>query len=78
MSHHHALIPGLPALTVLDVRDGAILLQVDIETVWLEVLGHHHARFDDAGFLGEVTLGKALETALLVCIRLLREAGMRK
>lgn len=46
---------------MLNMRDSAVLLQVDIQTLRLEVLGHHHAGFDDASFLGQIALGKALE-----------------
>ncbi len=43
-----------------DVGYRAVLLQVHIEPFGLEVLGHHHARFDDAGLLRQVGLAEAL------------------
>lgn len=46
-----------------DVGYRAVLLQVHIEPFGLEVLGHHHARFDDAGLLRQVGLAEALSKA---------------
>lgn len=48
-------------LTVLNVADGTILLEVDVEPVGLEVLGDHGARLNNAAFLWEVLLAEALE-----------------
>lgn len=53
-------VSSCAGLTVLDVRNGAILLDVNIQSVGLKVLGDHHARLNDAGFLGEVPLAKCL------------------
>lgn len=47
-------------LTVLHVRDGAVLVDVDVEAIGLKVLGHHHAGLDDAVLLGQVFLAEAL------------------
>lgn len=49
-------------LAVGDVGDGAVLLEVDVEPVRLEILSDHHARLDDAGLLGKVSLAKGLAT----------------
>jgi hypothetical protein len=45
---------------VNDVRDGAVVLEVDVETVRPEVLGDHHAGLDDARLLGQLALAEAL------------------
>lgn len=46
------------------MRDGAVLLEVDVEAVGVEVLGDHLARLDDAGLLGQVSLGEVLRRIL--------------
>lgn len=50
-----------------NVRDGTILLQVDVESLGLEILGDHAAGLNDASLLGEVTLGEGLH--VMVSIR---------
>lgn len=49
--------------TVRHVRDGAVLLEVDIQTVGLVVFCYHHAGLNDARLLGEVSLAEGLEVA---------------
>lgn len=50
-------------LAVLDVRDSAILLDVDVESVGFKVLGHHHAWLDYATFLWQILLAEILRGA---------------
>lgn len=45
---------------MLDVADSAVILDVNVEAVWAEVLGHDGARGDDATLLGEVLLAEVL------------------
>lgn len=52
--------PQLPPLAVRDVRDLVLVIDVHIQPVLPEVLGHHHARLDDARLLGQVLLGEEL------------------
>lgn len=47
-------------LTMLDVRDGAVFVDMDIEAVGLVILGDHHARLDDPVLLREVLLAETL------------------
>lgn len=47
-------------LAVDDVRDGAVLFKVNVESVGLEVSRDHHAGLDDAGLFGELALAKGL------------------
>lgn len=42
------------------MRDGPVILDVDIEPFRVEVLCHHHAGLDDAALLGEVCLAESL------------------
>lgn len=46
--------------TMSDVRDGAIVLDMDVEPVRDEVLSHYPAWHDDPVFLGQLTLRKRL------------------
>jgi hypothetical protein len=48
------------SLTVLDVADGTILLDVHVQSVGHVVLGDHHARLDDSVLLRKVSLAKVL------------------
>lgn len=59
-------------LTVLDVTDSAIFLEVDVESLGLEVLGDHHSRLDDTALLRQILLAEAL---YYVVSRLAREMG---
>lgn len=45
---------------MVDVRNGSVLLDVDVESVGSEVLGDHHARLDNTGLLGEIPLAEGL------------------
>jgi hypothetical protein len=45
-----------------DVRDGAVFLDVHIESVGLVIFGDHHTGRDHATFFREVLLTKALKT----------------
>lgn len=65
---NHQLFPGPspPPLTVHDMRNGAVLIEVDVESLGLEVLCDHHARLDDTGFLGEVPLREGLELSVFI------------
>lgn len=47
--------------TVLDMRNGAVLFEVDVESLGLEVFGHHHARLDNPRLLWEIPLAEALD-----------------
>jgi hypothetical protein len=42
------------------VRNGAVLVEVDVEPVLLKVLGHHHAGLDDARLFWQVSLAEGL------------------
>ena len=42
------------------MRNRAILLQMHVEPLLPEVLGHHLARLDDAALLGEIFLAEVL------------------
>lgn len=42
------------------VRDSTILLDVDVESVGVEVLGHHHTRLDDTRLLWKLPLAEGL------------------
>lgn len=48
-------------LSVEDVRDGAVLVEVDVQPLLVVVLGYHHARRDDAVLLGQVLLAERLQ-----------------
>lgn len=74
---HHSFRVSFSLLTMNDVRDCAVLLQVNVEPVRLEVLGDHHAGLNDSSFLREVPLCKALlfcTSAYLQLPRFAREA----
>lgn len=43
---------------MVDVRDGSILLHMNVQPVLLEVLGHHLARRDDTVLLWQIGLCK--------------------
>lgn len=43
------------------MRNGAVLLEVDVEALGLEVLRHHHAGLDNTRLLREVALAEGLE-----------------
>jgi hypothetical protein len=47
-------------LAVHDVTDGAIVLEVNVETLGLEVLSDHHSRLDDTALLREILLAETL------------------
>jgi hypothetical protein len=53
-----------PHLTMLDVRDGAILVDMNVEAVGPVILGDHHAGLDDPVLLGEVLLAETLSQVL--------------
>jgi hypothetical protein len=48
------------ALAMLNMSDCAVLLDVDVESVGVEVLSNHHAGADYAALLRQVLLGEAL------------------
>lgn len=62
-----------PHLTMLDVRDGAILVDMNVEAVGLVILRDHHAGLNDPVLLGEILLAETLSQVLadhrLVCQR---------
>lgn len=47
-------------LTVGDLLDGSVLRDVDVQSVWVVIHGHHVALADDTVLLGEVFLCKSL------------------
>lgn len=49
-----------------DVGDSSILLEVHVEPVLMEVLGHHLTRLNDTALLGQVFLAKVLAEVELV------------
>lgn len=51
-------------LTVLDMGHGAVILDVDIQSVGVEVFGYHHARLNDTALLGEILLAKVLSDCM--------------
>ena len=54
------LSPRIPS-TMADVTNGAVLLDVDVEPVGVEVHGHHLAGPDDPALLRQVLLAEGLE-----------------
>lgn len=50
--------PISPLLTVRDVGDAAILHEVHIQTVWLQVPRGHRAGLQDAALLGQILLAE--------------------
>lgn len=49
---------------MLDVANGAVLLDVHVQPVGQEVLGDHHARLDDPTLLRQIFLAKVLGARL--------------
>lgn len=53
---------------MLDVADGAVLFDVDVEPVGVVVPGDHHARLDDTAGLREVFLAEVLGRSMSASI----------
>lgn len=61
--HRHGQLPafeGRLQSIMSDVRDGAVVPDVDVKPGRHEVLSHHRAWWDDPVWLGQVTLRKRL------------------
>lgn len=48
------------------MRNGAVPIEVHVESLGLEVLCDHHAGLDDTGLLGEVPLREGLELSVFI------------
>jgi hypothetical protein len=57
------------ALTMSDVRNSSVLLEMHIQSVWDKILRHKLARLDDAGFLWQLSLGEVLLGSLAILWR---------
>ncbi len=52
------------SLAMGHMRDGAILLDVDVEPLGDKISGHHHARLDDARLLRELRHAESLRKTI--------------